>query len=89
MSKLEELRPNASVQGILPNCLVSVVNAQWFGSEAVELTYKDPTSGAAADLPAQHRIVLFEHMRALFDLCRSEIEKTKPANTAPGQRSRP
>jgi hypothetical protein len=28
-------------------------------------------------------------MRALFDLCRSEIEKTKPANTAPGQRSRP
>jgi hypothetical protein len=28
-------------------------------------------------------------MRALFDLCRSEIEKTKPANTAPSQRSRP
>jgi hypothetical protein len=28
-------------------------------------------------------------MRALFDLCRPEIEKTKPANTAPGQRSRP
>src|SRR4030088_552281 len=28
-------------------------------------------------------------MRALFDLCRSEIEKTKPDNTAPGQRSRP
>jgi hypothetical protein len=23
-------------------------------------------------------------MRALFDLCRPEIEKTKPANTAPG-----
>ena len=38
MSKLEELRPNASVQGILPNCLVSVINAQWFGSEALELS---------------------------------------------------
>jgi hypothetical protein len=40
MSKLEDLRPNASVQGILPNCLVTVVSAQWFGSEALELTYK-------------------------------------------------
>jgi len=28
MSRLEDLRPNASVQGILPNCLVSVVNTQ-------------------------------------------------------------
>jgi hypothetical protein len=28
---------------VLPNCLVSVVNAQSFGSEALELTYKDPT----------------------------------------------
>lgn len=42
MSKLEDLRPNSSVKGILPNCLVTVVSAQWFGSEALELTYKDP-----------------------------------------------
>jgi hypothetical protein len=41
MSKLEELQTNASVQGILPNSLVSVVSVQWFGSEALELTYKD------------------------------------------------
>jgi SNF2 family DNA or RNA helicase len=50
MSKLEELRPNASVQGILPNCLVSVVNTQWFGSEALELTYKDPTGKVGNEL---------------------------------------
>jgi len=31
MSKLEDLRLNASVWGILPNCLVSVVSAQWSG----------------------------------------------------------
>jgi hypothetical protein len=38
MSKLENLQPNASVKGILPNCLVTVVSTQWFGSEAIELT---------------------------------------------------
>jgi hypothetical protein len=38
MTKLEDLRPNASVQGILPNCPVTVINTQWFGSQALELT---------------------------------------------------
>ena len=42
MSRLEALQPNASVRGILPDCLVTVVNVQWFGSEALELTYKNP-----------------------------------------------
>ena len=54
MSKLEDLRPNASVQGILPNCLVTVVNAQWFGSEALELTYKDPSGKVANELLYRH-----------------------------------
>ncbi len=39
MSKLEELQPNAAVRGILPDILASVVAVQWFGSEALELTY--------------------------------------------------
>lgn len=42
MSKLEDLSPNTSIRGILPDCQVTVVNVQWFGSEALELTYKDP-----------------------------------------------
>ena len=50
MSRLEELRPNASVQGILPNGLVTVVNTQWFGSEALELTYKDATGKVGNEL---------------------------------------
>ena len=54
MSKLEDLRPNASVQGILPNCLVTVVNTQWFGSEALELTYKDPGGKVANELLYRH-----------------------------------
>jgi hypothetical protein len=43
MSKLEDLHPNAAVRGILPDALVTVVSVQWFGSEALELTYKNPT----------------------------------------------
>jgi SNF2 family DNA or RNA helicase len=54
MSTLDELRPNAAVQGILPDCLVTVVNVQWFGSEALELTYKDPAGRVANVLLYRH-----------------------------------
>ena len=54
MSKLEDLQPNASVQGILQNCLVTVVSTQWFGSEALELTYKDPGGKVANELLYRH-----------------------------------
>src|SRR5437773_3535033 len=54
MSRLEELQPHTSVRGILPDCLVSVVNVQWFGSEAIELTYKSPTGKVANELLYRH-----------------------------------
>ena len=54
MSKLEDLKTNASVNGILPDCSVSVVNVQWFGSEALELTYKDPVGKVANELLYRH-----------------------------------
>lgn len=43
MSKLEDLKPNAAVRGILPDCLITVVSVQWYGTGALELTYKTPT----------------------------------------------
>ena len=52
--KLEDLQPNASVRGILPDALVTVVNVQWFGSEALELTYKDPGGRVANQLLYRH-----------------------------------
>jgi SNF2 family DNA or RNA helicase len=42
MAKLEELTRGAAVKGILPDCLVTVIDVKWYGSAAVELTYKDP-----------------------------------------------
>src|SRR5213596_3989717 len=54
MSRLEDLQTNASVRGILPDCLVTVVSVQWFGSEALELTYKDPAGRVANELLYRH-----------------------------------
>lgn len=48
--KLEDLQANAIVRGILSDELVTVVNVQWFGSEALELTFKTPTGKIANEL---------------------------------------
>lgn len=39
-TKLEKLVPGGIVRGVLPEQAVSVVSVNWFGSEALELTYK-------------------------------------------------
>jgi SNF2 family DNA or RNA helicase len=54
VSKLEDLTPNAAVRGILPDSLVSVVNVKWFGTTAVELTYKMPTGKVANEILYRH-----------------------------------
>src|SRR4030095_9161712 len=53
-ARLEDLTRGASVKGILPDCLVTVVSVQWFGSEALELTYKNPTGRVANELLYRH-----------------------------------
>lgn len=50
MSKLEDLLPTAFVRGVLPDELVTVVSIQWFGSEALELTYKTSLGRVANEL---------------------------------------
>ena len=54
MSKLEDLKSNTTVRGILPESLVTVSHVQWFGSEALELTYKTPTGRVANELVYRH-----------------------------------
>ena len=52
--KLEELLPNAVLRGILPDTLVTVVNVQWYGSDALELTYKTADGKVANQLLYRH-----------------------------------
>ncbi len=64
--KLEDLKPNASIRGILPSGLVTVVSVQWHGSAAIELTYKTADGKVANELLYRHdesRIELVEEGR--------------------------
>ena len=54
LAALEDLRPSASIRGIAPDGLVTVVNVQWYGSDAVELTYKDAAGRIANELLFRH-----------------------------------
>lgn len=54
VTRLEDLTPTASLRGILPNGLVTVVSAQWHGSEALELTYKNAEGKVANELLYRH-----------------------------------
>ena len=52
--KLEDIRSQAVLRGILSDALVSVVSVQWYGSEALELTYKTPSGKVANELLYRH-----------------------------------
>src|SRR5262249_54392136 len=54
MSRLGEITPGAAIKGILPDSLVNPVNAQWFGSGALEMTYKDGTGRVGIQLLYRH-----------------------------------
>ena len=52
--QLEDLQANAAVRGILAEALVTVVSVQWFGAEALELTYKTPGGTLGNELLYRH-----------------------------------
>jgi SNF2 family DNA or RNA helicase len=54
MIQLEQLQPNAAVRGLVPDAMVVVVSVQWFGSQALELTYKTPAGKVANELLYRH-----------------------------------
>jgi SNF2 family DNA or RNA helicase len=66
MTRLEDLKPNATIRGLLPDGNATVVTAKWFGSEALELTYKDHAGRVANVLLYRHdepRLQLVEEGR--------------------------
>ena len=52
--RLEDLRPNSAIRGVHPDGMVTVVSVQWFGSAALELTYKTPAGTVANELLYRH-----------------------------------
>ena len=50
MTILEDIKPNSQVKGILPSGPVTVLSAQWHGSDVVEVTYRDITGKLGSEL---------------------------------------
>jgi superfamily II DNA or RNA helicase len=50
VAKLEDLTRGATVRGILPDGLVTVVDVKWYGSNVIELTYKDTAGRLGSQL---------------------------------------
>jgi len=64
--KLESLTPGSAVRGLIPDATAVVVSVQWFGSEALELTYKSADGKVANALLYRHdepRLELVEQGR--------------------------
>ncbi len=87
---LEEIKPGAIIRGVLPDAMVTVVAAQWFGTEALELTYKAATGRIGSELlyrQDEARLDIVEHGRpwsfdgdgALFRLV-SEAQRIRLAH---------
>lgn len=55
MAKFEELKREACVRGISPSGLVAVVDAQWFGCNVVQLTYRDAAGRVNQELMYRDR----------------------------------
>ena len=52
--RFEDLQPRCAVRGVHPDGLVTVVSVQWFGPEALELTYKTQAGTVANELLYRH-----------------------------------
>lgn len=50
MAQLEDLTRGTVVKGILPNRPIAVVDVKWYGSDVVELTYKDASGRLGSEL---------------------------------------
>ncbi len=55
MPRLEDLTRGASVKGILPDSLVTVIDVKWIGTVAIELTYKDAAGNLGNELLYRER----------------------------------
>ena len=60
MARLEELKKGASVKGILADAIVTVLDVQWYGTAALELTYKDPAGKPGQELLYRDREPMIE-----------------------------
>ena len=52
--KLEDIQPECSVRGILPDASVTVVSIEWHGADALTLVYRGPNGRVAEEILYRH-----------------------------------
>ncbi|MBA2592965.1 MAG: DUF3883 domain-containing protein [Pseudomonadota bacterium] len=52
--KLEQLQPNTTLRGLLPDGAVTVVSVQWHGSDALTLIYRTPAGRVTEEILYRH-----------------------------------
>ncbi|HQO04068.1 MAG TPA: hypothetical protein PLI62_17560, partial [Spirochaetota bacterium] len=62
MAKLEDLKQNMTVKGVLPNGLVTVINVDWIGDFSINLTYRDSEGNLGNELLYRDRETTIEIM---------------------------
>ncbi|HQN61939.1 MAG TPA: SNF2-related protein, partial [Flexilinea sp.] len=55
MDKLENLKPNCQVKGILPNDTVTILSTQWYGSNIVNVTFRGTNGILGSELVFRDR----------------------------------
>ena len=60
VAQLEELTRGAAIRGILPDAPVTVVDVTWYGSNCIELTYKDAAGHLGSELLYRDREPMLE-----------------------------
>jgi hypothetical protein len=50
VAQLEDLTAGTTVTGIVPDAAVTVIGVTWFGTNAIEVTYKDPAGRVGSQL---------------------------------------
>ncbi len=52
--RLEDLQPDTSVRGLLPDAAITVVSVEWHGSDALTLVYRGPNGRVADEILYRH-----------------------------------
>jgi superfamily II DNA or RNA helicase len=60
MARLEDLARGATVRGVAANSAVTVIDVKWYGSDVVELTYKEPSGRLGNELLYRDREATLE-----------------------------
>ncbi|MFC7360146.1 helicase-related protein [Nocardioides astragali] len=75
--QLEELKPGLRIDGLIPAEVITVIAAQWHGTDALELTYKNPSGGLGQQVvfrKDEHKLAVAQSGSRTFNATASDFK---------------